>query len=127
MQSQLSALTRDLPPLAASSAPLTVAATGAHRERGRREGRPGSRARLGMIPVIIAALAAWLLISDLQLRMFPWPGRLAVFLVIFAAVRWLMRRIWHFGRGSGHRGCGPVPGRAVAAQPVPGGPAGPAR
>lgn len=48
-----------------------------------------------MIPVIIAALMAWLLIFDLPLRAFSWPGRLA----IFAAVRWLMRRLWHFGRG----------------------------
>jgi hypothetical protein len=30
--------------------------------------------------------------------MFPWPGRVAIFLAIFAAVRWLIRRIWHFGR-----------------------------
>jgi hypothetical protein len=104
-RSQLSALTRDLPPTAAPSAP-PVGATSAHGERGRRDDRPGSRARLGMIPVIIAALAAWLLISDLQLRMFPWPGKLAIFLVIFAAVRWLMRRIWHFSGGGGQMGCG---------------------
>ena len=36
--------------------------------------------------VVIAVLAAWLLISDLHLRMLPWPGRVAVFLVIFAAI-----------------------------------------
>ncbi len=59
-----------------------------------------------MIPVILAALTAWLLIFDLRLRMFPWPGRLAIFLANFAAVRWLMRRLWHFGRGGGRIGCG---------------------
>lgn len=100
-QRQLTALTRDLPDIAAPSAPLPVTATGARRERARHEHRPGFRARLGMIGVVIAALTAWLLIADLQLRMFPWPGRLAVFLVIFTAARWLMRRIWHFGQSRG--------------------------
>jgi hypothetical protein len=106
-QSQLSSLTRDLPRLAAPSAPPPAVAAGAGRERARREHRSGSRGRRSMIPVIIAALTAWLLIADLQLRMFPWPGRLAIFVGIFAAVRWLMRRIWHFGRGGGPWGGGP--------------------
>jgi DUF1707 SHOCT-like domain len=105
-QSQLQALSRDLPDIAAPAAPLPVTATGARRERAGQQHRPGFRARLGMTPVIITALTAWLLISDLQLRMFPWPGRLAVFLVIFAAARWVMRRVLHFGRG-----CGRYPGR----------------
>ena len=97
-QRQLSALTRDLPRAVAPSAPLPVTSTAGGRERDGRE-PSGWRARLGMIPVIIAVLTAWLLISDLHLWMFPWPGRVAIFLAIFAAVRWLMRRIWHFGRG----------------------------
>jgi uncharacterized protein DUF1707 len=105
-QSQLGTLTRDLPRLAAPLAPAPVAAAGSGRERARREHRSGFRRRRSMIPVIIAALTAWLLIADLQLRMFPWPGRLAVFLAIFAGVRWLMRRIWRFGRGGGLMGCG---------------------
>lgn len=104
-QSQLSALTRDLPLAAVPSAPLPVTAAGPRRERAGRERRTGSRARLGMTPLIIAALMTWLLISGLYLR-FPWPGKLAIFLAIFAAVRWLMRRIWHFGRGGGYLGCG---------------------
>jgi hypothetical protein len=107
-QNQLGALTRDLPPAAAPSAPLPVTATatgaGAGRERARRGHRPGPRARLGVIPVIIAALAAWLLVADLHLRVFPWPGRLAIFLAVFAAVRWLIRRLWHLGRGGGPTG-----------------------
>src|ERR1019366_8298036 len=52
-RSQLSALTRDLPPAATPSAPLPVSAAGARRERAGREHRPGSRARLGFIPMII--------------------------------------------------------------------------
>jgi len=103
-QSQLGALTHDLPPVAAPSSPLPVT-TGASRERAGREGRSGPRARLGLIPAIIAAVAAWLLIADLQLRMFPWPGKLAIFLLIFGVVRGVMRRIWRVGRG-GYMGCG---------------------
>lgn len=111
MQSQLTALTRDLPLAAASSAPLPATTTGARREQAGheqagREHRRGGRGRLGMIPVIIAALSAWLLILDLNLRFFPWPGRLAIFLVIFGVVRGLLRRVWHVGRGGGHLGCG---------------------
>jgi Domain of unknown function (DUF1707) len=108
-QSQLNALTRDLPHIAAPtrpSAPLPVSASGMGRERDRREERAGSRPRLGMFPAIIAALAAWLLIFDLHLRMFPWPGKLGLFLAIFAAIRWLTRRLWLFGRGGGRMGCG---------------------
>jgi hypothetical protein len=100
-QRQLRALTGDLPDLAAPPASLPLTPAGARRERGRQQSWPGFRARLGMIPVIIAALAAWLLISGLQWRLFPWPGRLAVFLVIFAALRWLLRRVWHVGRSHG--------------------------
>ena len=105
-ESQLSALTRDLPRIAAPPAALPVTATGGRRERASRGHRPGSRARLGMIPLIIAALMAWLLILDLNLRVFPWPGKLAIFLVIFAVARGLLRRIWNFGRGGGQMGCG---------------------
>jgi uncharacterized protein DUF1707 len=110
-QSQLSALTHDLPPIATPPARLPITAAGTGRERARREHRPGSGARLGMIPVIIAALAAWLLMVDLHLRAFSSPGRLAIFLAIFAAVRWLMRRLWHVGRGGRHMGCGRYRGR----------------
>jgi len=52
-QSQLAVLTRDLP-RAASPAPLPATATGSGREQARQGHRPGSRARLGVIPVILA-------------------------------------------------------------------------
>jgi hypothetical protein len=100
--SQLTALTGDLPPTA-SPAPLPSTAAGDGRERARRQHRPGSRARLGVLSVVIAVLAAWLLGSGLQLGVFAWPGRLALFLVIFAAIRWLMRLLWNLGRGGGAR------------------------
>jgi hypothetical protein len=110
-QSQLSALTRDLPHVGAPSAALPVGAADAHRERSGREHRRGSRARLGLFPAIISALIAWLLVVDLQLRMFPWPGKLAIFLVILGAVRGLLRRMWRVGRGGGRMGCGQRGGR----------------
>ena len=100
--SQLTALAGDLPHTA-SPAPLPSTAAGDGRERARRRHWPGSRARLGGLSVIIAVLAAWLLVSGLQLRVFAWPGRLALFLVIFAAIRWLMRLLWNLGRGGGAR------------------------
>jgi len=55
--------------------------------------------------VILAALATWLLIFDLNLRMFPWPGKLAIFLAILAGLRGVLRRVFGLGRGRG-RGCG---------------------
>ncbi len=58
-----------------------------------------------MIPVIIAALGTWLLIVDLNLRMFPWPGKLAIFLAIFGVARGLLRRVLG-RRGRGYGGCG---------------------
>jgi DUF1707 SHOCT-like domain len=99
-QSQLRALTRDLPRLAAPSAPSAPhTCTGPGQERAGRGHGPGSRARLGAFPVAIAALVAWLLIAGLHLGFFAWPGKLAIFVMVFTGVRWLMRRIWQFGRG----------------------------
>jgi hypothetical protein len=101
---QLTALGRDLPHLAAPPGPTPprwpgsapVPAAGARRERGGRQRGPDPR--LGMIPAIMAAVAAWLLIFDLNLRIFPWPGRLAMAVLVFGVVRGLVRRVWRLGR-----------------------------
>jgi hypothetical protein len=100
-QSQLRLITRDLPHAAAPGAPLPVTTIpGGGRERAREDYRQrGARARLGLFPVIIAALGTWLLLLDLHLRAFPWPGKLAIFLAIFAAIRGLLRRVFGIGRG----------------------------
>jgi hypothetical protein len=109
-QSQLSAITSDLPPAAArQSVPQPVAAqTGS----GRQDYRSGRRPRLGFIPVIIAALVSWLLIVDLSLRTFPWPGKAAIFLAIFALIRGFLKRLV-VGGARGPRGykCRPGPRR----------------
>jgi hypothetical protein len=107
MQSQLRHIIRDLPHVPAPPAAPPVPA-GAGRERSWQDDRSRSyRPRLGLIPVLVAALATWLLIFDLHLRMFPWPGKLAIFLAILAAVRGLLRRVFGLGRGRGRGwGCG---------------------
>jgi hypothetical protein len=110
-RSQLSLITQDLPHAAAPSAPLPVTAVpGGGRERARQEWSRGSRPRFGMFPVIIAALGAWLVLFELNLRMFPWPGKLAIFLAIFAVVRGVLRRIFGMARrgrvGGGRGGSG---------------------
>jgi len=51
-------------------------------------------------------VAAWLLVSRLHLGIFTWPGRIALFLMIFAAIRWLIRFLWGLGRGAGPMGGG---------------------
>ena len=103
--SQLTAITRDLP-RTESPARLPVAATDDGHDQARQQHRPGSRARPDVIPVIIAVLAAWLLVSRLHLGIFTWPGRIALFLMIFAAIRWLIRFLWGLARGVGPMGGG---------------------
>jgi Domain of unknown function (DUF1707) len=111
MRSQLSALTRDLPPVAAAPARAPVSrppvpGPAAQRERARHEHGPRSRGRLGLFPALIAAFTTWLLIIGLHLSLFPLPGKLAIFLLVFGMVRGIFRRIWRSGRMGGRGGCG---------------------
>ena len=106
MRSQLSALTRDLPPVTAPAARTPVPVPGAQRERAGHEHGPRSRSRLGLFPALIAAFATWLLIAGLHLSLFPLPGKLAIFLLVFGMVRGVFRRIWRSGRAGGRGGCG---------------------
>ena len=103
-RSQLSALTRDLPPVAAPAPRAPVPVPGAQRERAGHGSR--SRSRLGLFPALIAAFATWLLIVGLHLSLFPLPGKLAIFLLVFGVVRGVFRRIWRSGRAGGRGGCG---------------------
>jgi hypothetical protein len=105
-QSQLNQITRDLPHAPVPSAPLPVSATGAGRDRDHREHWHGGRPRLGLFPLIIAAMGTWLLIVDLHLRAFPWPGKVAIFLAILGVARGLLRRVFGMSRGRGYGGCG---------------------
>jgi hypothetical protein len=119
-QSQIDALTADLPRAAAPSAALSVTAADSDgRERSRQDHQSGPRARLGFFPVIIAALATWLLIVEIPLRTFPWPGRVAIFLAILAVIRGLLKRVLGLGRGGRARArgykCGPPRRRRRAA------------
>jgi hypothetical protein len=109
-RSQLDLITGDLPHAATPSAALPVTTIpGGGRERARQEDGPrGPRARLGAFPLIIAALGTWLLLFELHLRAFPWPGKLAIFLAIFGAIRGVLRRVFGIGRirVRRHGGCG---------------------
>jgi len=109
MRSQLSALTRDLPPIMAPTAPaarVPVAAPGVQRERARHEHGSRSRSGLGLIPALIAVVTTWLLIAGLHLSLFPLPGKLAIFLLVFGVIRGVFRRVWRSGRAGGRGGCG---------------------
>ena len=106
MRSQLSALTRDLPPVAAPAARAPVPSTATQRERTGHEHGPRSRPRLGLFPALIAAFTTWLLIVGLHLSLFPLPGKLAIFLLVFGLVRGIFRRVWRSGRAGGRGGCG---------------------
>jgi Domain of unknown function (DUF1707) len=106
MRSQLSALTRDLPPVVPPAARAPVPDLGVRQERTGHEHGRRSRSRLGLFPALIAAFATWLLIVGLHLSLFPLPGKLAIFLLIFGVVRGVFRRIWRSGRAGGRGGCG---------------------
>jgi hypothetical protein len=106
MRSQLSALTRDLPPVVTPAARVPVAAPGVQRDRARHEHGSRSRSGLGLIPALIAVVTTWLLIAGLHLSLFPLPGKLAIFLVIFGLIRGVFRRVWRSGRAGGRGGCG---------------------
>ena len=102
-QSQLNRITEDLPHAAAApSAPLPVTSVaGGGRDRARQDWSQGHRhhPRLGFYPLIIAALGTWLLFFELNLRTFPFPGKLAIFLAIFGIIRGVLRRVFGMRRG----------------------------
>jgi Domain of unknown function (DUF1707) len=101
-QSQLNRVTEDLPHAAAHPAPLPVTTVpGGGRDRARQDGSQGHHhhPRLGVFPLIIAALGTWVMLFELHLRAFPWPGKLAIFLAIFGIIRGLLRRVFGMRRG----------------------------
>jgi Domain of unknown function (DUF1707) len=110
-QSQLNRVTQDLPRATVPSAALPVTTVpGGGRDRARQEWSTGGRPRFALFPLVIAAIGTWFLILDLHLRAFPWPGKLAIFLAIFAVIRGVLRRVFggigRRGRVRGHGGCG---------------------
>jgi hypothetical protein len=117
-QRQLNLITRDLPHAAAPSSPLPVvgvAGGGRGRDGQDRQEWQGSQRRqrpgVGAFALMLAVLGTWLVLFDLHLRAFPWSGKLAIFVAIFALVRGVLRRVFGFGRrgrvgGSGRCGRG---------------------
>jgi len=111
-QSQLNRTTEDLPQSAAHPAPLPVTTVpGGGRDRARQDWSQGHHhhhhPRLGVFPLIIAALGTWLLLFELHLRAFPWPGKLAIFLAIFGIIRGVLRRVFGMRRGPARGPGGP--------------------
>jgi hypothetical protein len=100
-QSQLRLVTRDLPHAGMPTATGPLTAAGPYRERARQRCGSAPSRGFGMLSAVIALIATLLLVVSLHLD-FLWPGRLVIFLAIFAAVRTLMRRI--FRQANGARG-----------------------
>jgi Domain of unknown function (DUF1707) len=105
--SQLGEVFRDLPgAIRPASPPLPVAATPSYagnRQQYYRSGRCGAgRGSFGFAAFVLSVFASWLILVDLitpHLRVFPWPGKLAIFLGIFAMIRTLIRKIFILIRG----------------------------
>jgi len=117
-QRELNRITEDLPHAAPHATAQPVATVpGGGRDRARQDWSQGHHhPHLGFFPLIIAALGTWLLIFDMHLRAFPWPGKLAIFLAIFAVIRGVLRRLIGLG------GRGRVPGRGGRGRGGRGGP-----
>ena len=92
-ENDLSQLTRDLPHTAPPSAPLPQSACGGWQLSGYQH---GYRARgPWFAPVLPVVALVWLLIFALpSFGLFPFPGKLAIILVIVGLLRGLLRRIW---------------------------------
>jgi hypothetical protein len=97
-QSQLSRITRDLPHAGLPAGPRRAAADRPGRERSRQY-RSAPPRGVRLLPVLLAVLVAWLLLFDLHLRFFFWPGKLVILLAVFAAARGAMRWLLRSGRG----------------------------
>ena len=98
---ELNQVTHDLPHAAmqspSPSPPMPRSAPGGGWQRSgyQRGYHGGPRFR----PVLLAALLVWLLIMWIpMLRIFPFPGKLAIFLVALGVIRGLLRRLWRRGR-----------------------------
>jgi hypothetical protein len=91
---ELSQVTRDLPYTAPPSAPLPERVHGGGWQRsGYQHGHRTRGPRFA--PVLLVVALTWLLIFALpSLRLFPFPGKLAILLVIVGLIRGLFRRIW---------------------------------
>ena len=110
-QRELNRITADLPHATPHSTalPVTTVPGGGRDRAGQDWSQAHHHHRLGIFPLTIAALCSWLLfllvLFDLHLRAFPWPGKLAIFLAIFGVIRGVLRRLF------GLAGRGRVPGR----------------
>jgi len=94
---ELSQLTQDLPHAAAPSPLPQAACAGGWQQSGSGHGRRAYWPRF--LPVFAMVALVWLLFFAWlpSLRLFPFPGKLAVILLVAGLLRGLLRRL--FGRG----------------------------
>src|SRR5450432_2371897 len=101
-QRELNQLTRDLPHTSGYSPPLPYRSPngGGQRHTGGQQSSHGPRTRSRLFPVLAAMMAIFLLASTVltPLRMFPLPGKLAIFLLVFGVLRSVVRRVFRGGR-----------------------------
>jgi hypothetical protein len=95
---ELDQLTWDLPHAAGPSPPLPQGTPGGGWQRSGH--RHGYRCPPRFAPVLLAVALFWLLFFVWlpSFWLFPFPGKLAIFLVILGVVRGLLRRVWRRGR-----------------------------
>jgi len=77
--------------------------SGGEWSQGSWSGRRRPRHGLGALITLLAAIASWLIVTDVitvGLR-FPMPGRIGLLLAIFAIIRGVFRRIFRVGRFAG--------------------------
>lgn len=100
---QLNRITRDLPHVGVPAAARPLASADApRRERARQDYRSAPPHGPRILPAIIAAVTAVLVLGLLVPHLWLFPGKIAIFMAVFALVRGLVRRVWR--QGSGVRG-----------------------
>jgi hypothetical protein len=95
---ELRQLTQDLPQPVAASLPLPRSAPGDGWQRSGYDHQHGTNqhgtGRRRLFPLLAAVALVWLLISVSPLALFPWPGKLAMLLVVLGVVRGVFRRLF---------------------------------
>ena len=90
----LSQLTQDLPePSSRLSRAAPGGSQGSGHARGRRPGRPPFLPVFVLVALTLLMVFAWLP----GFRVFPFPGRLAIVLLVVGLIRSLLRRLWRRG------------------------------
>ena len=95
---ELRQVTQDLPQPVAASPPLPRSAPGDGWQRSGHDHQHGTHqhgtGRRRLFPLLAAVALVWLLIAVSPLALFPFPGKLAILLVVLGVLRGVFRRIF---------------------------------